>query len=67
MIEQINRLLLVHTLRVHYAHAAANLRSEFRILKILEGSARALFLYICTPNTSRARELALGVLTREKD
>ena len=31
-------------------------QSKFRILKIRESSARALFLYNCTPNTLRARE-----------
>ena len=41
-------LLQIHTLRVLYVHAAANLNSGYsKYAKV----ARALFLYNCTPNT----------------
>ena len=50
-----NILLMFHTLCVHYAHAADNLNST-KILKILDNSACALFLYNCTLNTLRTRE-----------
>ena len=36
-------------------------RSKFRILKIRESSARALFLYNCTPNISRSADASLSV------
>ena len=50
---------VIHTLRVHYAHAAANLNSGYS--KIRESSARALFLYNCTPNISRSADASVSV------
>ena len=35
--------------------------SKFRILKIRESSARALFLYDCTPNISRSADASVSV------
>ena len=36
-------------------------QSKFRILKIRESSARALFLYNCTPNISRSADASVRV------
>ena len=36
-------------------------QSKFRILKIRESSARALFLYNCTPNISRSADASVSV------
>ena len=36
-------------------------QSKFRILKISESSARALFLYNCTPNISRSADASVIV------
>ena len=36
-------------------------QSKFRILKIRESSARALFLYNCTPNISRSPDASMSV------
>ena len=35
-------------------------QSKFRILKIRESSAHALFLYNCTPNISRSADVSVG-------
>ena len=48
-------LVMFHTLRVHYAHAAANLNSGY--LRY----AKALFLYNCTPNISRSADASVSV------
>ena len=36
-------------------------QSKFRMLKIRESSARALFLYNCTPNISRGADASVSV------
>ena len=36
-------------------------QSKFRILKIRESSARALFLYNCTPNISHSADVSVSV------
>ena len=36
-------------------------QSKFRILKIRESSAHALFLYNCTPNISRSADASVSV------
>ena len=36
-------------------------QSKFRILEIHESSARALFLYNCTPNISRSADVSVSV------
>ena len=36
-------------------------QSKFRILKICESSARALFLYNCTPNISRSADTSVSI------
>ena len=36
-------------------------QSKFRILKIHESSAGALFLYNCTPNVSRSADASVNV------
>ena len=36
-------------------------KSKFRILKIRESSARALFLYNCTPNISRSADASVSI------
>ena len=46
---------MIHTLR------ACCSQSKFRILKIRESSAHALFLYHCTPNISRSADASMGV------
>ena len=40
---------------------ACSSQSKFRILKICESSARALFLYNCTPNISRSADASVSV------
>ena len=52
---------------IWYSYTPRTLRaccsqSELTILKIHERSARALFLYNCTPNTLRARECSVGCI-----
>ena len=49
-------LKFLHTLSVHYAHAAANLNSGYS--KYAKSSARAfIFLYNCTPNILRSADV----------
>ena len=62
-------------LHLEYAHLLCNIlasytprtlraccsQSKLRILKICESSARALFLYNCTPNISRSAEASVRV------
>ena len=50
----------IHTLR------ACCSQSKFRILKIRESSARALFLYNCTPNISRSAWASRMIDLRER-
>ena len=53
-----HNLIHIHTLRIHYAHALANLNSEYsKYAKV----ARALFLYNCTPNISRSADASVSV------
>ena len=57
----------VHPLQnIGYLYTPPTLRtccsqSKFRILKIRESSARALFLYNCTPNISRSADASVNV------
>ena len=47
---------------IHSAYTTRMLQpSKFRILKIRESSARALFLYNCTPNISRSADVSVSV------
>ena len=50
----------IHSYTPHTLRACCS-QSKFRILKIRESSARALFLYNCTPNISRSADVSVSV------
>ena len=52
-------LLKIHTLRVHYEHAAANLNSGFP--KYAKVARVHYFWYNCTPNISRSADASVSV------
>ena len=59
-------LSAAEVLITHYSYTPRTLRarcsqSKFRILKIRESSARALFLYNCTSNISRSADAGVSV------
>ena len=49
----------IHTLRVHYAHTAANLNSGYS--KYAKVARVHYFLYNCTPNISRSADVSVSV------
>ena len=55
-----NHLINMHSYTPRTLRACCS-QSKFRILKIRESSARALFLYNCTPNISRSADASVSI------
>ena len=53
------KLIIIHTLRVQYAHAAANLNSGYS--KYAKVARVHYFLYNCTPKISRSADASVSV------
>ena len=51
-------IIYIHTLRVHYAHAAANLDSGYS--KYAKVARLHYFCTICTPNISRSADASVS-------
>ena len=58
---KVNTQLLIYNSYTPRTLRACCSQSKFRILKIRESSARALFLYNCTPNISRSADASVSV------